>query len=395
VANKPGKRQFGSVRGLPSGRWQARYPTPDGELVSAPTTFATKGDAGRFLDAVRTDVERGHWVDPNAGRISLEAFARRWLLERPLRPRTKELYEGLLDLHVLPPLGELELNRITGAKVRSWQAELLRGPYPGDSTAAKAYRLLRGILNTAVEDGRIAANPCQIEGAGRERPDERPVATVAEVYALAHAVGAEHRLLVLLACFAGLRLGELQALRRRHVDLDRAAIRIVEQTLVLRDGTHLTGPPKTDASVRVIALPDAVVDELRKHLVAVPEDPDVFVFGRPGNRPFRRATLYTAWHAATKRLGMEGFRIHDLRHTGNTLAAATGASTKELMARMGHASPRAALIYQHATRERDVVIAQALDGMIRDVLDREWHANGTTVDSSTGDNNVEADPHSD
>jgi integrase len=66
---------------------------------------------------------------------------------------------------------------------------------------------------------------------------------------------------------------------------------------------------------------------------------------------------------------MEGFHNHDLRHTGNTLAAATGASTKELMARMGHASTRAALIYQHATRERDVVIARALDGMIRSVRD--------------------------
>ena len=219
-------------------------------------------------------------------------------------------------------------------------------------------------------DGIIAANPCDIDGAGRERPDERPVATVAEVYALADAVGPEHRVVVLLACFAGLRLGELQALRRRHVDLDSAALRIVEQTLVLRDGTHLTGPPKTDAGLRVIAIPESVVDELRKHLVTVPEHPDALVLGRPGDRPFRRATLYTAWHAATKRLGMEGFHIHDLRHTGNTLAAATGASTKELMARMGHASARAALIYQHATRDRDVVIATALDGMIRDVLDR-------------------------
>lgn len=393
MANKRGKRQFGSVRRLPSGRWQVRYVTSDGEVVTAPTTFAAKGDAGRFLDAVRTDLERGHWIDPNAGRITLEAFARRWLHERPLRPRTVELYEGLLDLHILPPLGQLELNRITGPKVRSWHADLLRGPYPGDSTSAKAYRLLRSILNTAVEDGRIASNPCQIEGAGRERPDERPVATVAEVYALADAIGAEHRLLVLLACFAGLRLGELQALRRMHVDLERAVIRIVEQTLVLKDGTHLTGPPKTDAGVRVIALPESVVDELRKHLVAVPDDSEALVLGRSGHRPFRRATLYTAWHAATKRLGMTGFRIHDLRHTGNTLAAATGASTKELMARMGHASPRAALIYQHATRDRDVVIAKALDGMIRDVLDREWHANGTTPDSTTDEHGGEVGPH--
>jgi integrase len=63
-------------------------------------------------------------------------------------------------------------------------------------------------------------------------------------------------------------------------------------------------------------------------LVTVPEHPDALVFGRPGSRPFRRATLYTAWHAATKRLGMEGFHIHDLRHTGNTPAAATGGAPR-------------------------------------------------------------------
>ena len=386
MANKAGKRQFGSVRKLLSGRYQARYVTPDGDVVTAPTTFATKGDAGRFLDSIRTDLERGQWIDPNAGRVTLDSFARQWLKERPLRPRTKELYAGLLDLHILPSLGESQLSRVTAARVRSWHADLDGGKYPGASTVAKAYRLLRTILNTAVEDGRIASNPGQIEAAGRERPAERPVASVAEVYALADAVGREHRLLVLLACFAGLRLGELQALRRKHVDLDRAAIRVVEQTLVLKDGTHLTGPPKTDAGVRVIALPELVVDELRKHLVSVADDAEALVFGRPGNRPFRRASLYTAWHAATKKLGISGFRIHDLRHTGNTLAAATGASTKELMARMGHSSSRAALIYQHATRDRDVVIAKALDGMIREVLEREWHANGTSPNPSTAEN---------
>jgi hypothetical protein len=67
-------------------------------------------------------------------------------------------------------------------------------------------------------------------------------------------------------------------------------------------------------------------------------------------------------------VGISGFRFHDLRHTGNTLAAATGASTKELMARMGHASPRAALIYQHATRERDEAIAVALDVAIHSAV---------------------------
>ena len=369
MAGKAGRRQFGSIRKLPSGRWQARYAGPDGQPVRAPSTFATKGDAGRWLDGIRTDMDRGRWIDPTAGRVPLDTYAGPGSAIDRCDP-DRELYEGLLRLHILPTLGAIELARLTPPKIRAWFADLTRGRYPGAPTAAKAYRLLRTICGTAVTDGIIAANPCEIDGAGRERPDERPVATVAEVYALADAVGPEHRLVVLLACFAGLRLGELQALRRRHVDLDSAALRIVEQTLVLRDGTHLTGPPKTDAGLRVIAIPESVVDELRKHLVTVPEHPDALVFGRPGGRPFRRATLYTAWHAATKRLGMEGFHIHDLRHTGNTLAAATGASTKELMARMGHASARAALIYQHATRDRDVVIATALDGMIRDVLDR-------------------------
>lgn len=70
------------------------------------------------------------------------------------------------------------------------------------------------------------------------------------------------------------------------------------------------------------------------------------------------------WHEATASTGVPALHFHDLRHTGNTLAAATGASTKELMVRMGHASARAALIYQHATRERDDAIAQALSDMV-------------------------------
>lgn len=383
MAGTADRRQFGSVRELPSGRWQARYWSADGEQVSAPSTFETKDEAGRWLDAVRTDMARGKWVDPVAGRVPFDTYAGSWLRDRQLRPRTRELYDGLLRLHITPTFGSLELSTVTPGTVRQWFGDLSRGSYPGESTCAKAYRLLHAIFETAVSDQLVAANPCNIDGAGHERPDERPVASVSQVYALAEVIDSRYRLVVLLACFAGLRLGELQALCRRHIDLDGAAIRIIEQTLVLKDGTHLTGPPKTDAGIRAIALPESVVDELRKHLVTVPDGPDALVFGQSGNRPLRRASLYIAWHAATKRVGMSGFRIHDLRHTGNTLAAATGASTKELMARMGHASPRAALIYQHATRERDVVIAKALDGMIREVLDREWHGDGTSTSSSS------------
>jgi hypothetical protein len=84
-------------------------------------------------------------------------------------------------------------------------------------------------------------------------------------------------------------------------------------------------------------------------------------FTSPDGTPLRRSNFNRrVWQLACAELGISGLRFHDLRHTGNTIAASTGASTKELMARMGHASPRAALIYQHATIERDRTLADAL-----------------------------------
>ncbi len=105
-----GKRQFGSIRKLPSGKYQARYPDAVGQLIPAPTTFATKADAGRYLDQIRTDQDRGAWIDPRAGHLTLTEYAWGWLALRPdLRPRTQELYEDFLRLHILPTLGAVEL----------------------------------------------------------------------------------------------------------------------------------------------------------------------------------------------------------------------------------------------------------------------------------------------
>jgi integrase len=149
----------------------------------------------------------------------------RWLDERPnLRRRTQELYEGLLRLHVLPALGDTPLNGLRPATIRTWHAGLVKGPKPGASTAAKAYRLLRSILATAVENDLIPKNPCAIKGAGVEHPKERPVATIEQVYALADAIAPRYRALVLTATFTGLRPGELRAFKRRRLDLLHATV---------------------------------------------------------------------------------------------------------------------------------------------------------------------------
>ena len=361
-------RSFGTVRQLPSGRWQARYRDPQtNRLVAAPERFATKVDASRWLSAVQTDISRGSWVDPNAGRVSLEDFAARWLSDHPgLRPRTRENYEGMLRLHILPSLREIELARLSPSAVRRWHADLVKAGHLSTATIAKAYRLLHAIMETAVADELIVRNPCVIKGASVDRSSERPVASLPEVLALAEAVGPRYRALVLTATMTGLRLGELLALRRRNIDLLHSSITVTEQLYELADGRQAFGPPKSEAGRRSVALPAQVTADLEVHLAQVSDPgPDGFVFTAPNGGPIRRGNFrQRIWLPALAATGLEHLRFHDLRHTGNTLAAATGASTRELMARMGHASPRAALIYQHATRERDQVIADALGDLL-------------------------------
>src|ERR1700738_2369794 len=157
------RREYGTVRKLPSGRSQARYRNRGGRLVPAAETFSTKGDAAAWLAKAQTDRARGDFIDPPAGRVTLAAFAEQFLAERVLAERTTETYRGLLQGHILPTLGDIEIGQLAPGTIRAWNARLARR-YP--STAAKAYRLLRTILNTAVTDEMIVRNPCRVEGAG-------------------------------------------------------------------------------------------------------------------------------------------------------------------------------------------------------------------------------------
>ena len=161
-----------------------------------------------WLARAQGDQARGDFVDPRAGRITLAAFAERFLAERVLADRTRETYRGLLDGHLLPTLGGLDIGQLAPGTVRGWYARLARA-HP--STAAQGYRLLRTMMNTAVADELILRNPCCIDGAGRESAPERPIATLAELELLVTAMPARFRAMILLACWCHLRKAELCA----------------------------------------------------------------------------------------------------------------------------------------------------------------------------------------
>jgi integrase len=275
----------------------------------------------------------------------------------------------LLRLHIAPWFGPRSLDSITPQLIRSWRTDLL-AKGRSEVTAAKAYRLLRAILNTAEKDDRlIKQNPCRMRGFDKEPITERPTASVDQVWRLSTLMPRRYRALILFAAFTGLRWGELAALRTRDLDLDAQVVQVVRKFAELSTGRRVPGRPKSDAGFRTVALPALLAVVVREHLTEFPaEGLNDLVFVGPKGAPLRRNNFDRSvrWADCVAAAGLpEGFHFHDLRHTGNTLAAASGASTRELMHRMGHASMRAALIYQQATNARDHEIAAALDARIR------------------------------
>lgn len=356
-----GRRHFGSVRKLPSGRWQASY-WHEGLRQVAPETFRTRADAVAHLSGVETDLRRGAWIDPSAGKVSVADYAERWIAQRAesrgLAERTVELYRWLLAHYIAPYLGDVELAALKPTLVREWHAAIAKD-HP--TTAAKSYRLLAAMARTAATDGLIVKSPCRVEGAAVERAPERPVASIAEVSAVAEAMPEHLRIAVLLAAWCQLRRGELLGLRRGDIDLEAALLHVRETRVTLQRGRVVTKAPKTKAGRRTIAIPPNVLPALVAHLDGfVGPDADALLLSGEKGGPLRVHVLQTAWDRARTRTGLGHLRLHDLRHSGLTWAAASGASVAELMRRAGHASADAALRYQHATDDRDRVIAAAL-----------------------------------
>ncbi|MGH9289996.1 MAG: site-specific integrase, partial [Acidimicrobiales bacterium] len=238
------RRRLGGIDRLASGRYRVRVTDEaTGDRVSL-GTFASKADAERALAKAIADQSRRRWVRPGAGTVLLEDYAHQWVASRlgrngaPLRPRVHELYAGLLRLHILPSLGHVPLGKLRPATIRTWYAAMIKRR-PGASTVAKCYRLLHAILNSAVDDGVLVANPCSIRGAGAEHAAERKVPTLGQVHELADRVKPRYRALVLAAAFSGLRRGELFGLRREHIDLDDGTLTVEVQRQQLSNGQHV------------------------------------------------------------------------------------------------------------------------------------------------------------
>jgi integrase len=367
---RKGRRTFGNVWQLPSGRYRASYLAPDGKRRAGETTFATVADADAWLSTVSTDIVKGNWRPPEPSRETLADYAKRWLVlgvgrnGNPLSPTTMELYDLLWTRWIEPTFGGVALGDISVEMVRTWLAES-RAEHPTSTQPAKAYRLLRTILNVAVDDEKIPANPCRIKGAGKESAPERPVAMPEQVLAIANTIDNQYRALVILAAWCSLRFGELAGLRRSRVDLLHRKIHVVEQLVELAGGKTVFKLPKADSD-RTVDVPDELVPIIEGHLAQyVGPEADALLFTSPEGHALRRTKFRPRWAGACHKVGVTGLRFHDLRGSGATWAAVAGATLPELMHRLGHRTHTAALRYQHATAERHREVADRLGALLR------------------------------
>lgn len=358
------RSEFGQVRKLPSGRWQARYRLPGTDKwANGPGTFDTKQDARGWLTGVRADMLRGQW-QPADRRTTLATYAGQWLEHRQLRPRTEALYSSQLDRLILPALGALPLVDLTPARVRAWFASLDRDK---PTQRAHCYSLLKAICATAVADELLAANPCRVRGGGQvKRASKTEPATVDELTKIADSMPERYRLMVLLAAWCALRFGEAAELRRPDVDV-KVGVLHVRRAVVVAGGQTIIGPPKSHAGIRDVAIPPHLIGAVKAHLrkMGANGGRDALLFPSLSDptKHLAHTELHKRFKIAREAAGRPDLRFHDLRHSGAVWATLTGASLIEVMGRLGHSTPGAAMRYQSVAAGRDREIADALSRM--------------------------------
>jgi len=373
---------FGSVDKLATG-YRARYYGPDGRRHKAPTLFLAKADARKWLSLRQSEIIRNAWTPPGADeqpvpKLTFATYAELWLKQRDLKDRTREHYRKLLDAHLLGKFGPLPLASITADDVRAWHAKIGRAT---PTLRSHAYGLLRTIMGTAVSDGKAALNPCVIRGAATaKRVHKIRPATLPEIATIAAEMPEHYRAMVMLASWCALRFGELTELRRRDVVIatdgategddepERFGVVRIERAVVKAGGGFQVTTPKSDAGIRDVAIPPHLLPVIESHLAKfVGEDRDALLFPAAHGGHLAPATLYRRFYTARDAAGRPDLRWHDLRHSGAVLAAGTGATLAELMGRLGHSTPAAAMRYQHAAQGRDRQIAAQLSRLVIDV----------------------------
>ena len=322
-------------------------------------SFTRKVDADRFLAQVEADILRGQYVDPSDKTTVIE-YARRWAAGRAHRPTTARRVASLIETHIAgTSLGSRRLAAVVPSEVQAWAAD--RAKVLAPSTLRNLVGLLRSIYSAAVLDRLVARSPVVRVSLPSARRERVVPLTVDQVRALADAMPARNRAMVITQAGLGLRLGELLALRVQDVDF---AARLVRVEWQFAPQSKVRSEPKTPRSRRTVPLPQVVAAALREHLAefSPADDGTIFTtrFGSPYRHDYYGSRIFGA---AVRRAGLpKGTTTHDLRHHYASVLLMQGESVIVVAERLGHENATLVLsTYGHLMPDSEERTRRAVD----------------------------------
>lgn len=336
-------------------RWRARWIEPNGTERSK--TFRTKGDAELYLDRTMVNVADGMYVAPNAGAITVGAWADLWLATKSHRKATTRAgYESIVRTKIKPKWGDTSLNRVQHQDVQEWVSKMAKTQ--SASRTRQAAGVLSQVLAYAVRARKIAFNPVTGIDLPTIPQSGRTYLTHEQVGLAAQACG-EYELLVYVMAYTGIREGEAFNMRAAWVDPLKRRIS-VRRSASWVGGVRVEDTTKSHRW-REVPIPAFLADRLGAAVEGLGLEDLVFTDSAGG--PLRPQNfLRRVWYPALASAGLPRITLHELRHTGASLAIGGGADVKVVQAMLGHADASTTLnVYAHLMDDRLDEVAEALD----------------------------------
>jgi integrase len=343
-------------------KYRARYRDPNNDERSR--TFETRRDAERFLTSIEHTKNVGGYIDPAAGNRTFGNYVAAWLAIQVFRDSTRERVESNVRVHMVPMFGGRRLGGIRPSDIQAFVRKMSETHAP--NTVKVVYRQLAAILRAAVSDGLIASTPCRGVKLPRiTRAQVVPMEREQVVALIAHAPD-HFKALILTGAGSGLRQGEILGLTVNRIDFLRRTIRVDRQLVTLQGEDPKLAPPKTEASMRTVPVPQLVLDALADHLSRFPAKGDELVFTNSHGGAWRRRVFLLAFANTVKRAGLaKDITCHDLRHFYASLLIHKGHSVKTVSARLGHANAVETLnTYAHLWPESDDATREAVEDVL-------------------------------